>query len=608
MAQRQRRRRNRLRGNNNTGPTPIRNTALEQVTQAIEENDYDKMVKALAKLSVNRYLKHRSVTTGYTALEQLAMEKRFIFLKRLLEDGLIDKNDLVQPIYRFFDSIPRGNNRLRNPYATFGVLFNSVDFTTQRSWLNTRQQNTTPSRTVIETPIVAMLSHMTELVDVFQTEGEQIPHAIDELVDFLRPHKRVLTVRTRLNIRVFIDNINNNIREESAWFAENLAKLNELMYTNYNIGYPYTPELFLLINFGASRNNYLTLNDGESSCDFMTNTGTRAIPVKIDVGEDWKDETVQFVSVPNNRFVINRGAGSFSTFDNLSNYKVGTQIRLEPGVGDSQRLNQGNVGEFTVDFRESASLGFKNPNGVEETRRVKLSQPKWCGLDKDSKLLHVFCGTEMQKWVTNRINTSQGVICPFDRRKVRRIQLLTPEEIREQEKLLRRSKLNEEIQNYSRKKRAATSPRDKLDPVDILEKRIKRTNNMNDKVLLMRINGQQRIIDDKNSSKEDIAAAKERIKGYVSQIKESDKDKEIRRISLEIRNKQGLLDDALRRIEAGNLSNIERVQYRQEQLDQWRNEIRELLKRQEEVMTTNDDNNNNASSSSGKKRRLRFKF
>ena len=251
MALRARRRRNRLRSNNNTGPTPIRNTALEQVTQAIEENDYDKMVKALAKLSVNRYLKHRSVTTGYTALEQLAMEKRFIFLKRLLEDGLIDKNDLIQPIYRFFDSIPRGNNRLRNPYATFGVLFNSVDFTTQRSWLNTRQQNTTSSRTVIETPIVAMLSHMTELVDVFQTEGEQIPHAIDELVDFLRPHKRVLTVRTRLNIRVFIDNINNNIREESAWFAENLAKLNELMYTNYNIGYPYTPELFLLINFGA---------------------------------------------------------------------------------------------------------------------------------------------------------------------------------------------------------------------------------------------------------------------------------------------------------------------------------------------------------------------
>ena len=74
MALRARRRRNRLRGNNNTGPTPIRNIGLEQVTQAIQENDYDKLIKGLAKLSVNRYLKVKSNTTGYTSLEQLAME------------------------------------------------------------------------------------------------------------------------------------------------------------------------------------------------------------------------------------------------------------------------------------------------------------------------------------------------------------------------------------------------------------------------------------------------------------------------------------------------------------------------------------------------------
>ena len=75
---------------------------------------------------------------------------------------------------------------------------------------------------------------------------------------------------------------------------------------------------------------------------------------------------------------------------------------------------------------------------------------------------------------------------------------------------------------------------------------------------------------------------------------------------MEIRNKQGIIDEGERRIVEGNLSNVERVQYRQDMMDRYRSEIRELQRRKEALI--NNNNNNNVSSSDNKRRKLRFKF
>jgi hypothetical protein len=140
----------------------------------------------------------------------------------------------------------------------------------------------------------------------------------------------------------------------------------------------------------------------------------------------------------------------------------------------------------------------------------KVDSSEWA--TEDGRILHVFCGKDLQKYLKSN-NKS-----PFDRREIVGVQFLTTKEIKEQERLLirqMRSKINMDLLKTPEKK-PKESP--KMDPVDVLQKRLNVKFNMQDSMLLQRIKNMRNLLKNPKLSKENEVIYKKRLKEYESQI------------------------------------------------------------------------------------------
>ncbi len=510
---RRRRRRRPTRPQRRSTPDPVLPIWFTALKTALMKRNADHVITILAQSGSDLL---RQEINGKSLLDIMATNGDFLVARILLERGILHKSAVVKMIKKYL-TMDITQDKLKHLFELFDSLDNIGEDDTYHilsdrlpkmmfELFEKLQMDEFDREVLLDTPLK---DNVKALIILIQTRIRDIDMSV---------RKRMLEMLAGNFEYEIPDNL--DVQDE-------IDTLKSLLHTKYNIGTLYKLEEFALIDFDDKSNRILQFKDpakdATTNCSFMGNKGDREGPVKILV------ETTN-PTIPVGEVIIDD-----RTKDRYRILYKGPKIDVNTEVIVTYRKNMStyrqkaivfNYGEVTFNSTEEMKainvILEKNVTPIEFT---VMSKPEWA--TEDGKILHVFCGKDMQKYLETNDRS------PFDRRKIVGVQFLTTKEIIKQERLLMRqmqSKVNNNLlKTPPLKSRASPKDPPPLDPVDVLQKRLntsvdilqKRLNTkftMQDSVLLQRIKNMRNLLKNPKLSKENEELYKQKLEEYMEQI------------------------------------------------------------------------------------------
>lgn len=507
VTMRTRRRRNRIgaRRRRTRSPGAVLPTWFTALKTALMKRDADHVITILAQSGSDLL---RQEINGKSLLDIMATNGDFLVARILLERGILPKSEVVKMIKKYL-TMDITQDKLKHLFELFDSLDNIGENDTHR---------------ILNDRLPKMVHELVELLqyDKFDREvllNRPIEDSMNTLNMLIEARRRdiEMSVRKRM-LEIFAPVLDDELEMED-WenYEYELEKLASLLHVNYAIGKLYKLEEFALIDF-FWKNRLLQFKDpakdATTNCSFMGNKGDREGPVKILV-----EKTNP--TIPVQDFIIS----SLEQSKYLILYKgpkidVNTEVIVTYSMPNMmstirQKATVFSYGEAIFqDMEEMNEINVILENNVIPIEFTVMSKPEWA--TEDGKILHVFCGKDMQKYLETNDRS------PFDRRKIVGVQFLTTKEIKEQETLLMRqmqSKVNTNLlKTPPLKSQASPKAPPPIDPVDVLQKRLNTKFSMQDSVLLQRIKNMRNLLNNPKLSKENEVLYKQKLKEYESQI------------------------------------------------------------------------------------------
>lgn len=490
VTMRSRRRRNRMLFNrqqrrarvSESGDGPVLPDWFRAIRDSIRKRDMEGILLILARSGSDLL---RNEVNGSSIVDILTTNGEFALANSLLEKRILTVNDVMKMVKKYI-SLDMSMAGVKQLIDTFGLLGDDR---------------------------VSLIM------------SQKLPVVFDELVEKIEDfelNESTIRVLTGL-IEIALKSISMNTRrvllqklEAVRGIGVDLEQIETYLHERYLINTMYSIDRFLLINLNDPKNRLLLLNDpakdASSNCSFMGNRGDREGPVKIRV------TTTPTISLNAWQRVI--GEPSYRLSYKGEKIDNGTKVYVTYKKNDmkytkkAKTYDSGETKSFRIvnDIPEMITLNtFSVKLDVDVIPiEFKVDSSEWA--TEDGRILHVFCGKDLQKYLKSN-NKS-----PFDRREIVGVQFLTTKEIKEQERLMirqMRSKINMDLLKTPEKK-PKESP--KMDPVDVLQKRLNVKFNMQDSMLLQRIKNMRNLLKNPKLNKENEELYKEKLKEYESQI------------------------------------------------------------------------------------------
>ena len=512
VTMRTRRRRNRIGARPRRrprSPGAVLPTWFTVLKKALMKRDSDHVITILAQSGSNLL---RQEINGKSLLDIMATNGDFLVARILLERGILPKSEVVKMIKKYLQGMDITlGTKLKHLFELFDSL-DSIGEGDTYSILNDKlprmmmvlverlNYDELDREVILQT---RLKDNITALNMLIKTRIRDIDMSVRKrMLEILAP---VLDPDFEMAVRTFD-------------YGYEIDQLKSLLHTKYAIGKRYKLEEFALIDFDDKSNRLLQLKDpakdATTNCSFMGNKGDREGPVKILV-----EKTNP--TIPVQDFIIS----SLEQSKYLILYKgpkidVNTEVIVTYSMPNMmstirQKATVFSYGEAIFqDMEEMNEINVILENNVIPIEFTVMSTPEWA--TEDGKILHVFCGKDMQKYLKTNDRS------PFDRRKIVGVQFLTTKEIKEQETLLMRqmqSKVNTNLlKTPPLKSRASPKAPPPIDPVDVLQKRLNNKFTMQDSVLLQRIKNMRNLLNNPKLSKENEVLYKQKLKEYMSQI------------------------------------------------------------------------------------------
>ena len=509
VTMRSRRRRNRI-GARRRQPTPgaVLPTWFTALKTALMKRDTDHVITILAKSGSDLL---RQEINGKSLLDIMATNGDFLVARILLERGILYKSAVVKMIKKYL-TMDITQDKLKHLFELFESL-DSIGENVAYSILNDR--------------LPKMMFDLVAQIQMDEFDRAILSIGDRPLKDNVKALNMLIEVRRRdieMSVRKRMLEILAPVLDpefEIPWILDiedEIDKLKSLLHTKYAIGKRYKLEEFALIDFDDKSNRLLQLKDpakdATTNCSFMGNKGDREGPVKILVEKT--NPTIPVEEV----IIDDRTKDRYRILYKGPKIDVNTEVIVTysmPNMMSTIRqkaivFRYGEV-EFnsTEEMKAINVILEKNVTPIEFT---VMSKPEWA--TEDGKILHVFCGKDMQKYLETNDRS------PFDRRKIVGVQFLTTKEIKEQETLLMRqmqSKVNTNLlKTPPLKSQASPKAPPPIDPVDVLQKRLNNKFTMQDSVLLQRIKNMRNLLKNPKLSKENEVLYKQKLEEYMSQI------------------------------------------------------------------------------------------
>jgi len=517
VTMRSRRRRNRI-GARRRQPTPgaVLPTWFTALKTAIMMRDHRHVITILAKSGSD--LLGQEIN-GKSLLDIMATNGDFLVARILLERGILHKSAVVKMIKKYL-TMDITQDKLKHLFE----LFDSLDKIGEDTYhiLNDR--------------LPKMVHELVELLQYDQFDREVILNrpledsmqTLNMLIEARRRDIEMSVRKRMLEILAPVLDPDFEMAVRAFDYEYDLQKLESLLHANYNIGKIYKLEEFALIDFDDKSNRLLQLKDpakdATTNCSFMGNKGDREGPVKILVEKTNPTIPVQNFQMDDrtkDRYrIIYKGPKIDLNTEVIVTYSMPNMIstiRQKAMTANIDKQNFGVTEDSFLNFDNVRSMNTINvilEKNVTPIEFTVMPKPEWA--TEDGKILHVFCGKDMQKYLETNDRS------PFDRRKIVGVQFLTTKEIREQETLLIRqmqSKVNTNLlKTPPLKSRASPKAPPPIDPVDVLQKRLNNKFTMQDSVLLQRIKNMRNLLKNPKLSKENEVLYKQKLEEYMSQI------------------------------------------------------------------------------------------
>ena len=493
---------------------PIWFTALKT---ALMKRDSDHVITILAQSGSDLL---RQEINGKSLLDIMATNGDFLVARILLERGILPKTEVVKMIKKYLhrmDITPDTN--LEHLFE----LFDSLD-----------KIGEDDTYSILNDKLPRMMFVLVERLNYDELDREVILQTrlkdnIIALNILIERRIRDIDMSVRKRMLEILAPVFDPEFEMEDWddYEYRLDQLKSLLHVNYVIGKRYKLEEFALVDFDDKSNRLLQLKDpakdATTNCSFMGNKGDREGPVKILVEKTNPTIPVQEFIMDDRTNDKYRITYKGPKIDNNTEVKVTSatsrsmmQLITQKAMTADINIQQFGTFVFSGDFDDPNlnEINVKLEKNVIPIEFTVMAKPEWA--TEDGKILHVFCGKDMQKYLETNDRS------PFDRRKIVGVQFLTTNEINEQETLLMRqmqSKVNTSLlKTPPLKARSSPKAPPPIDPVDVLQKRLNTKFTMQDSVLLQRIKNMRNLLNNPKLSKENEVLYKQKLKEYVSQI------------------------------------------------------------------------------------------
>ncbi len=529
VTMRTRRRRNRIgaRRRRRRSPGAVLPTWFTVLKKALMKRDSDHVITILAQSGSDLL---RQEINGKSLLDIMATNGDFLVARILLERGILPKSEVVKMIKKYLQGM---DITLGTKLKHLFELFDSLD--------NIGENDTYH---ILSDRLPRMMMVLMERLNYDELDREVILEtslkdnitALNMLIEARRRDISMSVRKRMLEILAPVLDPDFEMAVRTFDYGYEIDQLKSLLHTKYAIGKRYKLEEFALIDFDDKSNRLLQLKDpakdATTNCSFMGNKGDREGPVKILVEKTNPTipvgEVIQGITKARYR-ILYKGPEIKNGTEVIVTYSMPNMIstiRQKATV-----MNSGEHEDRPEDKQAIARFSqlLKNKfNSIEEMQVIEvilennvipieftvMSNPEWA--TEDGKILHVFCGKDMQKYLETNDRS------PFDRRKIVGVQFLTTKEIKEQETLLMRqmqSKVNTNLlKTPPLKSRASPKAPPPIDPVDVLQKRLNNKFTMQDSVLLQRIKNMRNLLKNPKLSKENEVLYKQKLEEYMSQI------------------------------------------------------------------------------------------
>ena len=506
VTMRTRRRRNRI-GARRRQPTPgaVLPIWFTVLKKALMKRDADHVITILAQNGSDLL---RQEINGKSLLDIMATNGDFLVARILLERGILPKSEVVKMIKKYLTMDITLGTKLKHLFDLFDSLDKIGEGDTY-SILNDRlpkmmfelyeklQYDELDIEVMLERPLKDNIKALNMLIEVRRRDIE-------------------MPVRKRM-LEILAGNFEYEI-PDNLDIEDEIDQLKSLLHTKYAIGKRYKLEEFALIDFDDKSNRLLQLKDpakdATTNCSFMGNKGDREGPVKILVEKTNPTIPVQDfimdVRTKDRYLILYKGPKIDVNTEVIVTYSMPNMMSTI-----RQKATVFSYGEAIFqDMEEMNEINVILEKNVTPIEFTVMSNPEWA--TEDGKILHVFCGKDMQKYLETNDRS------PFDRRKIVGVQFLTTKEIKEQETLLMRqmqSKVNTNLlKTPPLKSKVSPKAPPPIDPVDVLQKRLNNKFTMQDSVLLQRIKNMRNLLNNPKLSKENEVLYKQKLKEYMSQI------------------------------------------------------------------------------------------
>lgn len=521
ITMRTRRRRNRIgaRRRRSRSPGPVLPIWFTALRRAIMKRDSDHVITILAQSGSDLL---RQEINGKSLLDIMATNGDFLVARILLERGILVKSAVVKMIKKYLHGM---DITLGTKLKHLFELFDSLDKIGEGD-----------TYSILNDRLPQMMRVLVERLNYDELDREVILETrlkdnIIALNILIERRIRDIEMSVRKRMLEILAPVFDPEFEMEDWddYEYRLNELKSLLHVNYAIGKLYKLEEFALIDFDDKSNRLLQLKDpakdATTNCSFMGNKGDREGPVKILV-----EKTNPTIPVQNFQ-MDDRTKDRYRIIYKGPKIDLNTEVIVTYATSRSmmhrvrQKAMTANIDKQNFGVTEDSFLNFDNVRSINTINVILrknvipieftvMSKPEWA--TEDGKILHVFCGKDMQKYLETNDRS------PFDRRKIVGVQFLTTKEIKEQETLLMRqmqSKVNMSLLKTPPLK-SRTSPKapPPIDPVDVLQKRLNIKFSMQDSVLLQRIKNMRNLLKNPKLSKENEALYKQKLKEYVEQI------------------------------------------------------------------------------------------
>ena len=519
-----RRRRNRIgaRRRRSRSPGAVLPTWFTALKTALMKRDADHVITILAQSGSDLL---QQEINGKSLLDIMATNGDFLVARTLLERGILHKSAVVKMIKKYM-TIDITQDKLKPLLELFAVLDDIGENDTYH---------------ILSDTLPRIMLELGYLIRIDEFDRDILSIGDRPLKDNVKTLNMLIETRIRdidMSVRKRMLEILAPVFDpgfEIPWILDiegEIDRLKSLLHTKYNIGTLYKLEEFALVDFDDKSNRLLQFKDpakdATTNCSFMGNKGDREGPVKISVEttnptikvenfiiDDRTKDRYRIIykgpKIDNNTEVIVTYATSRSMMSTVSQKAMTADMVVQQfGVTEEIAISFANLDNV----RNINTINVKLEKNVIPIEFTVMAKPEWA--TEDGKILHVFCGKDMQKYLETNDRS------PFDRRKIVGVQFLTTNEINEQETLLMRqmqSKVNTSLlKTPPLKARSSPKAPPPLDPVDVLQKRLNTKFTMQDSVLLQRIKNMRNLLKNPKLSKENEVLYKQKLKEYESQI------------------------------------------------------------------------------------------